>query len=78
MPEFFAKLLGLIQESRGWLESILIPIFIVLGLAFSVMFGIASDQNKGKWKAALITLVVVVVIAASVGYVLPWFFQYFS
>ncbi|CAM4259357.1 hypothetical protein [Erysipelothrix aquatica] len=78
MPEFFAKLLGLIQESRGWLESILIPTFIILGLAFSMMFGVASDQNKGKWKAALITLLVIVVIAASVGYVIPWFYQYFA
>ncbi|MDE8290214.1 hypothetical protein P1O00_02360 [Erysipelothrix rhusiopathiae] len=78
MPEFMSKLLLLIEESKGWLTSILLPIYIVCGLSFSLMFGVASDQNKGKWKAALILLAVVVIMSAAIGYVLPWLYSFFA
>lgn len=42
------------------------------------MFGVASDQNKGKWKAALILLAVVVIMSAAIGYVLPWLYSFFA
>ncbi|MDE8220895.1 hypothetical protein PT161_05465 [Erysipelothrix rhusiopathiae] len=78
MPEFMSKLLSLVEASRGWVVSILIPVFIVCGLFFSLMFGVASDQNKGKWKAALILLAVVVIMSAAIGYIIPWLYSFFA
>lgn len=78
MPEFISKLVGLLGEAQGWLLQILIPIVIVMGIFFLIMFGVSSDQNKGKWKGALMVLLAVVVGSAAIIYIIPWLYAYFQ
>lgn len=78
MPEFIQKLVQLINDSTGWLQTVGIPILVVAGLFFTVMFAISSDQNKGKYKGGLITIAFATVIFAIVVYVIPWLYAYFA
>lgn len=78
MPQFISKLVGLFGEAQGWLLQILIPIAVVMGLFFLIMFGVSSDQNKGKWKGSLMILFAVIIGSAAIIYVIPWVHAYFQ
>ncbi|QIK57014.1 hypothetical protein G7059_03690 [Erysipelothrix sp. HDW6A] len=78
METFINKLVKLVDQSKGWLQSLGIPVIVVAALFFTVMFAISSDQNKGKYKIGLIVTVIATVIFAAVVYVIPWFYTYFS
>lgn len=78
MDKFVNNIFGLVEESKGWLIKLGVPVFVVVGLFLLVLFATASDQNKGKYKNGLIALLVIVILFAGITYVIPWLYTRFS
>lgn len=78
MEKFIENITQLVNDSKGWLTKIGVPIFVVVALFTLVLYATAGDQNKGKYKVALITLLIVVVIFAAIVYIIPSLYDYFK
>lgn len=78
MDKFISNFNAFLGTMTASVLQISTPIMVLAAIVSIVMYAIASQQNREKYKLAVIGIIVAAVLVVSVPYIIPWIQQQFK